>query len=155
MKTDQRIKNIVVAAIRRASMDMSTWVHTRLWDEGDLSLEADLCRSCHWESSELPILYLFVDETNWTVITTRRIVYSVNGDIDSVRGSHVVRYWWGNFKGYGGQIVEQATLRTEGDEEHHCLFETGAPSMGSIYAIRTMCQLTRRPDDAVSSERQA
>src|SRR5688500_301483 len=105
MKTDSSIKNIVVAAIRRGSMDMETWVGTRLWDEGDPILKDELSRTCEFAAGEPSILYSFIDPANWTLVTTRRICYSTEGNVGFVAATDVVEKDWGNFKGYGEQRV--------------------------------------------------
>jgi hypothetical protein len=143
MKSDQSIKNIVVAAIRRHSMDMETWVRTRLWDEGDFILKQELSSVCDFAADELPILYSYVDQSNWTLVTTRRVWHSSGGETGSVEASEVVEHRAGNFKGYGGQASEVMIISARDSEIHRCPFETGKPSMGAIYAVSTLCNLAR------------
>ena len=52
MKTDEYIKNVVVAAIRRKSTDLSTWVGTQLWDQGDPELKIRLSLACDMDPGE-------------------------------------------------------------------------------------------------------
>ena len=143
MKSDQSIKNIVVASIRRYAMDMETWVSTRLWDEGDQILKQELTSTCHTAVDELPILYSYIDQSNWTLVTTRRIWHSSGGRVGSVAASEVVGHQSGNFKGYGEQASEVMIISACDGEIHRCPFETGKPSMGTIYAVRTLCNLAR------------
>jgi hypothetical protein len=143
MKSDQSIKNIVVASIRRHSMDMNTWVRTRLWDEGDPVLKQELSSICDIAADELPILYSYIDQSNWTLVTTRRVWHSWGGLLGSVAASEVVEHRAGNFKGYGGQASEVMIISARNSGTHHCPFETGKPSMGAIYAVRTVCNLAR------------
>ncbi|UBF28966.1 hypothetical protein K9N68_14665 [Kovacikia minuta CCNUW1] len=141
MKTDQNIKDIVVAAICRHSMDMNTWTHTQLWDEGDAILKTKLSHVCKVEAGELPILYSYIDPANWTLFTTRRIWYATEEQLGSVVVSEIVTYGFGNFKGYSEQKVERMEIHSRNTEIHYCPFETGKASMGSIYAVRTLSQL--------------
>lgn len=143
MKSDQSIKNIVVAAIRRHSMGMDTWVRTRLWEEGDPILKQELPSICDIAVDELPILYSYIDQSNWTLVTTRRVWHSCGGLIGSVAASEVVEHRAGNFKGYGGQASEVMIISARDGEVHRCPFETGKPSMGAIYAVRTLRNLVR------------
>ena len=143
MKSDPSIKTIVVASIRRHSMDMDTWVRTRFWDEGDLILKQELSSICEIAADELPILYTYVDHANWTLITARRVWRSSDGMVASVAASDVAEHSAGNFKGYGGQKSEIMLIRARNGEIHTCPFETGKPSMGAIYAVRTLCNLVR------------
>ena len=142
MKTDQRIKDIVVAAIHRHSMGIDSWVRTRLWDSGDPLVKKELSRSCELAPVELPILYSYIDAENWTLVTTRRVWYSVGRQIGSVTASDVTKHRLGDFKGHGKQEAERMVISSQDGRAHYCPFETGKPSMGTIYAIMTLCQVT-------------
>jgi hypothetical protein len=141
MKADPSIKNIVVAAIQRHSMNMDVWMFTRLWDDGDSSVKEELSLACNFAIGELPILYSRLDSINWTLVTSRRIWYSVNSIVGSVVASSVNRHQAGNFKGHGGQAVETMIIHSRDSETHRCPFETGMASMGTIYAVQTLCRL--------------
>ncbi|MGE0130313.1 MAG: hypothetical protein AB7U82_19715 [Blastocatellales bacterium] len=141
MKSDQSIKGIVAAAIRRKSLDMDSWVGTRLWDSGDPAIKKELSLACELDPDELPILYSYIAPANWTLVTTRRIWYSVECQIGSATASDVTKHDLGNFKGYRNQKVEMMVISSRDGRVHHCPFETGKPSMGTIYAILTLCQL--------------
>jgi hypothetical protein len=141
MRTDQSIKNIVVAAICRHSMDMNTWTHTQLWDEGDSIPKAKLSLACNVGLDELPIIYFYIDPANWTLITTRQIYYAVDNQVSSVAVSNVVSHKVSNFKGYSEQKVQRMEIHSQDRGIHYCPFETGKASMGPIYALRTLCQL--------------
>jgi hypothetical protein len=78
LKTDEYIKEIVVAVIRRHSIGMDTWVGTRLWDHGDREIKTALAAACDLLSVEQPILYSYIDSANWTLVTTRRIWCAVD-----------------------------------------------------------------------------
>jgi hypothetical protein len=82
---------------------------------------------------------------NWTFVTTRKIWASNGGVVDSVAATEVVDQRLGNFKGYGNQSVERIKLTAKDGVVRWCHFETGEPSMGTIYAIRTLCQLRVAP----------
>jgi hypothetical protein len=144
MKTDQSIKDIVIAAIRRKGMEMDTWAHTRLWDEADPAIRAELLRECSLGTGELPILYSYINATTWSLVSTRR-VWHRNGDcVGSVAAADVIASDAGNFKGYGKQESEDMVIRSKDGATHHCPFETGKPSMGMLYAVSTLCQIIPR-----------
>lgn len=124
-------------------MDMETWAHTRLWDEGDPFLKQALSSRYDIATDELPILYSYIDQSNWTLVTTRRVWHSFGGLVGSVSASKVVEHRAGNFKGYGGQASEVLIISARDGELHRCPFETGKPSMGAIYAVMTLCNLMR------------
>lgn len=124
-------------------MDMDTWVRTRLWEEGDPVLKQELSSICDTAVDELLILYSYIDQSNWTLVTTRQVWHSCAGLIDSVAASEVIEHRSGNFKGYDGQAVEVMLIITYDGEVHRCPFETGKPSMGTIYAVKTLCNLVQ------------
>ena len=142
MKSDQSKKDIVRAAIQRHVRNLESWRCTRLWDEGDPALKAELTAAHPLADGELAILYSYIDPANWTLVTTQRIRYSTEGQVGSVAPSDVLSHHPHNFKGYGGQEVEHLEVRSRDGRSHHCPFETGIASMGTIYAVRTLCQIT-------------
>jgi len=141
MKTDEIIKGVVVAAIRRHSMEMENWVHTFLWDFSSSGIKAELLLHCPIAPGELPILYSYLDSENWTLVTTRRIFGSCEGKVGFVCAQDIIESKIGNFKGHGLQKVEQMQIRTQSSEPLLCPFETGKASMGTIYAVRTLRQI--------------
>ncbi len=141
MKTDGNIKNIVVAAIRRHSMDLDTWAGTRLWEAGDPERMNELSRQSELVPDELPILYSYCDSRNWTFVTTRRIWSCNEGGVGSIALPDVETYTLGNFKGYAGQRIERMAVTSRDGSVRQCPYETGKPSMGTIYAVQTLLQL--------------
>jgi hypothetical protein len=141
MKTDEYIKSIVSASIRRHSMELSTWVLTRLWDAGDPDIKDELQRRTQLAPGEQPIVYSSCDPKNWTLVTTRRFWYCDEGHTGSIAVSDVASSEPGNFKGYGRQMVERMVLTSREGIVHRCPYETGKPSMATIYAVRTLLQL--------------
>lgn len=142
MKTDEQIKKIVTASIRRHSMDINTWKYTRFWDEGDIDLNSELFQLCKFEKNELPIIYSYIDSSNWTMFTTKSVQYSNENQFEKFNISEIKDYKLGNFKGISNQSVEKMIIETENNEFHKCPFETGKASMGSVYAIRTLIQIS-------------
>lgn len=141
MKSDEQIRDVVAASVRRHAMDLESWSCTRLWELGEPLVRQDLLRHCPLSGAELPILYVFLDDQNWTLVTTRRIWSRCDGALRSSAAADVAAEGYGNFKGYGDQPVERLTLTLNDGSVQLCPFETGKPSMGPIYAIRTLLQL--------------
>lgn len=147
MKTDENIKHIVVAAIRRKSMEMDKWLYTQLWDSGNPEVKAKLSLVCFMETGELPILYSYIDAEDWTFVTTQRVLYAFEGETDFVFARDIIDADWGSFKGYNfksrsKQETERMQIFVKGGV-HLCPFETGAASMGTIYAVRTLRQIIK------------
>jgi hypothetical protein len=42
MKTDEQIKKIVIASIRRHSINLETWKNTKIWDEGEIEVNSQI-----------------------------------------------------------------------------------------------------------------
>jgi len=142
MKTDEQIKKIITASIRRSSMDINTWKHTRFWDEGEIELNAELFQKCNFEENELPIIYSYIDPSNWMMFTTKAVQFSIENQFNKIKVNDIKNYNFGNFKGTSNQTIERITIETKNNEIHKCPFETGKASMGSIYALRTLIQIS-------------
>jgi hypothetical protein len=143
MKRDESIKNIVIASIRRHSMDMNSWTHTRLWEEGDPEKKAEIATKCRLNADELPILYSYIDPQNWTLFSTRSVSYSNEGKFGHVVAVEIGQHSARNFKGYSKQCVERMRITTKDGQVHNCPFATGKESMGPIDAIMTIRSLNR------------
>jgi hypothetical protein len=143
MKSDTQIKLLVEASIRRHGMHMATWSNTRLWDEGDPGVRHTLQQRCVLEDGELQILYSYPNAAQWTLFTTRRVFAFENGEVRSMTTREIDRADYGNFKGHRDQHLEWAVLTSRDGREQRCPYETGYPSMGTVYAIGTL--MKRRP----------
>lgn len=142
MKTDEQIKKIVTASIRRHSMDINTWKHTRFWDEGEIELNTELFQKCNFDENELPIIYSYIDSSNWTMFTTKAVQFSDEKLFNKIKVTDIKNYKFGNFKGISNQTVEKMIIETKNNEIYKCPFETGRASMGSVYALRTLIQIS-------------
>jgi hypothetical protein len=141
MKTDEEIKSIVSASIRRHSRELSTWVLTRLWDAGDPYIKEELQRWTQLTADEQPIVYSCCDPKNWTLVTTRRVWYCDEGHVGSIAVPDIASSEYGNFKGTAEQMVERMVLTSHEGVVHRCPYETGKPAMATVYAVRTLLQL--------------
>lgn len=153
LKTDEYLRDIVVAAIRRRGIDMERWVGTRLWDQGDAGIKAKFSRACAFDDGELPIVYAHVDAANWTLMTTRKVWSSVDGQVSGTDVADVTEHCWGDFKGIRSQQPsERGRLRLRNGETLWCPYETGKPSMGPIYALRTLRKVVLKTQTARSAK---
>lgn len=124
-------------------MNMDSWAQTRLWDEGDPGIKAEIAAQCRLADDELPILYSYIDPHNWTLFSTRSVYYINESDFGYFLAAEIEQHSAGNFKGYGNQSVERMRITTRDGQVHNCPFETGKQSMGSIYALMTISSLNR------------
>jgi len=141
MKTDEQIKKIVTAAIRRKGINLESWEYTRIWDEGKIEINSELFKKCEFEEGELPILYSFIDSFNWTLFTTRAILFQNSGEYKKITLSEVKDYKLGNFKGHNNQSTEVMIVKTNDEKVHKLKYETGKQSMGAVYTIQTLLQI--------------
>jgi hypothetical protein len=141
VKTDAQIKLLVTAAIRRHSRDLETWANTGLWEAGEQTRQAELLARCSLAPGELPILYSYGDASNWTFVATRNIWSRDEGQIGSIDVADVVEEHFGNFKGHNDQKTERLILTARDGRVLRCPYETGLPSMGTVYAVRTLRRL--------------
>lgn len=141
MKSDESVRRIVVASIRRHSRDRESWLQTRLWDGASPAGQSTIAEACRLESGEWPIVSSFIDVATWTFVTTRRIWSCDDGRVESVARADVTRVEWGNFKGNGPPGVERARVHRLSATPMTCPYETGFPSMAIVYGIRTLVQL--------------
>lgn len=124
-------------------MDLDSWTGTRLWDAGDPERVSELLAACKLEPDELPILYSYCDAGNWTLVTTRTIWSFIEGHIASIAAGDVEACAPGNFKGVDGRQTERMAVTSRAGVVHRCPYETGKPSMGTLYAVQTLLQLRR------------
>ena len=143
MRTDAYIKDIVVAAVRRHSVNMDAWLGTRLWDQGGSYVKAMLSHACELDAGEMALLYAYVAPDEWTLVTTRRIWASADGHVSFVTASDVANFRAGNFKGWGHQIFERMELSSRSGRTLRCPYNTGGESMGALYAIMTLVKISK------------
>src|ERR1044072_7368117 len=113
-KPDASIHNIVVAAIRRKSIEMPKWELTRLWDEGSEKIKEEIISRCDVEPPELAILYCYIDQDHWTMFSTRAIYYLNDGEPHRVAIETIENYHHGDFKGYRKRIESMRVQTNDG-----------------------------------------
>ncbi|MES2772940.1 MAG: hypothetical protein V4722_02060 [Bacteroidota bacterium] len=135
MKSDTTIKNICVAAAKRHTIKPIDFPFTTLFD-GEHS--GDLSNQITFSESELPISQTFIAKSNWTLVTTRRIVSCINGQVRETAASNVNSWNWGNFKGYKGEHTSIGEIKLDSGDVINIHIEAGRASMIIIYSIMTL-----------------
>ena len=130
MKTDSSIKNIALASINRSAMDVHEWGKTRIdptWFPITVEIQPD----------ELTIVFTFFSDTDWTLITTKKIIGMISGQLNEMPFSEVDDFMLGDFKNLK---IEKTIFRITNmyGERADFIMEPGKASMGIIKAIQTI-----------------
>ena len=134
----------MTASIKRRSMYRERWLQTQLWEQWSDTIQAFIAEKVALAPTELGIIgYLESDQYGY-LITTQRILIYENSVIRSINIDDIETYDFGmNFKGYRGQQTETITLRCKDGQTDQFRFETGYPSMGTIYGLMTVLTVGR------------
>ena len=131
MTEDEKIQDIVIAMIRRKSMNPEAWRFTIIAE-----LHLRLRERLSLFAGELPLASAFFSETSWYAFTTRRIISHLDSATAFIDPTHGITADVGNFKGLGSIPVEVATISTRSGAKIRFEYETGKASMAPIYATR-------------------
>lgn len=125
----QFIHERCLGLIRKVSMNVPHWEWTILGAAHD-GLKSEI------KNGELPIVSFYADEDDWTLLTTNRIVASLNGLRSGVDRSNLDQVDYGNFK----QDVDSPRITRAILKHTHgkaiLLYESGYASMAPIYYFR-------------------
>ncbi|MBD1366754.1 hypothetical protein IDJ77_23280 [Mucilaginibacter sp. ZT4R22] len=138
MKSDKSIRNICLAAIKRRSSRPFDFQLTKIFESTTFDDIEDAFRITRVNKEELPISQTFIDENNWTLVTTRQIITSKQGIQESIQATEVKSWHWNDFKGYDKTSYTLGELHRNGGSDFEVFIETGRASMVSIYAIMTL-----------------
>lgn len=141
MKSDTSIKNICIASVRRHTVPPIDFPLTTLF-EADLT--EHLLNQITFSSGELPIAQTFIDQSNWTLVTTRRIVSCFNGQVQETGAENVNSWDWGDFKGFKTEQTSIGELRLDDGSILNFHIEVRRASMVIIYSIRTLVGQLRK-----------
>ncbi len=88
--------------------------------------------------NDLLIVVTFIDDLNWTVLTTRKIVACIDGKLKMTNATNVKKYEWGDFKGYDKNGINIGNFILDNGDEFPFHIETGKASMVIIYGIKSL-----------------
>jgi hypothetical protein len=135
MKNHESIKNIAIASVERHSVDIDQWEKTRIAKSQHHSLIERL-------EDELPVLEFIYNESNWTIITTKRIVGKVDGNQKQIDFSLLDDVVYGDYKNAKKSTTSFRTTDVYGGFIDF-LMDTEKPSTAFIHSINTIAQLYR------------
>jgi hypothetical protein len=138
MKSDRSIRNICLAAIKRRSSRPFDFPLTKIFESttfDDIEAAFEIRRV---NEDELPISQTFIDENNWTLVTTAQIITCKQGIQKTIKAAEVKSWDWNDFKGYEQSPYTVGHLKDSNQLNFEIFIETGQASMVSIYAIMTL-----------------
>jgi hypothetical protein len=141
MKSDKSIHAICIASIKRSTMKPYNFKWTKFYESNSeypySGLEINLIES------ELYICSTVIDQDNYSILTTRRLITKQNGllSVGNIQGAIDKQY--GDFKGYKDITYTFGCVRLESGDELNYFIETGKASMVMIYGVRTLIGMTR------------
>ena len=141
MKTDNSIRNITIAAIKRSAMDVETWSYSSIVNGLSSSLEQEY----ELLDNELPVFEIRSSNAE-TLITTQRIIERKGRELKFIKIDHIDDVIYGNFKGQPNQKLDVSIFRIVDiyGNQHDFQMETGKASMGLIRSVNTITRLKRK-----------
>ncbi len=138
-KTDESIRKICIAAIKRHTIKPIHYPLTKILETQLLTdLDNNISASFAHLENELPIAITLVDNNNWTLLTTRKIITNNKGTIKHTFANKVAEWAWNDFKGYKQKPVTLGKLTLDDNSTLDTIIETGNASMIMIYGIMTL-----------------
>ena len=128
---DEKIRSTSIRYINQHAMTPSTWKSTVIGQA-----HTALSRLAEMDSGESPIVSCWHSESNWYVLSTRRVLGACRGKTINAAILDVVSNRFGNFKGYGQKGIETMNLGLANGRAVQLEYETGPASMAPIYYFR-------------------
>jgi len=140
-KTDESIKNLCLAAIKRSTIPPFDFKYTKVNDDGELILPKELNEYIDLENDESIICLTIITDKIWTILSTKRI-FSMEGIGLKTNNLKGIKKWdFGDFKGYSKQEYTKGFLYFDNDEIIPVFVQTGRASMVMIYGVMTISKL--------------
>lgn len=141
MKSDKSIHAICIASIKRSTMKPYNFKWTKFYESNSefpySGLEINLVES------ELYICSTVIDQDNFSILTTRRLITKQNGLLSVLNIQGAIDKQYGDFKVNKEIIYTFGCVRSESGDELNYFIETGKASMVMIYGVRTLIGMTR------------
>ncbi len=93
--------------------------------------------------NELIICSTIIDKDNFSILTTRRILTSLDGQLSKENIQGATDKMYGDFKGFQDKDFTFGQVQVQNGNEIKYFIETGKASMIMIYGIRTLIRTTQ------------
>jgi len=140
MKTDKALHNICIAAIKRSTIKPYDFKWTKFYDldhdNVNSELEIDLIEN------ELLICSTIIDTENYSILTTRRLLTKIDGQLDICNLEGVIDKFYGDFKGYRDLNWTFGKVELQSGIIIKYFIEVGRASMIMIHGVKTLIRTT-------------
>jgi len=140
-KSDQSLKNICIASIKRTTIPPFDFSYARIHEFEDTIDNEKINVELNLESEERLVCSTIISDKIWTILTTRRIVSFEGVGIQQHLIKNIKEWDFGDFKGYSEQSYTKGFLHFADGKIVPFFIETGRASMVMIYGIRTLSGL--------------
>ena len=138
-KTDYSKHSMTISSIKRATVFPYDFQLTKFYESNSefhyQGIDLDL------DSEELIICSMVVDNENYSVLTTRRLITRESGIQGVALLDGVTDKGYGLFKGYQDNEVTFGSIQLHDGTVFRYFIETGKASMIMIYGVRTMIRI--------------
>jgi hypothetical protein len=97
-KSDETIRNLVTASIKRHSIEIETWERTKLWDDLPENIRLIMLQHLRDKTGELGIIAYVESSNYWNLITTRGVVIAEGQNISRVNLNEIEHYEVGDLE---------------------------------------------------------
>lgn len=98
---------------------------------------------------ELIICSTIIDENNFSILTTRRLLTNEEGQLSNKGIQNATGKPYGNFKAYRDKAFTFGQIQLEDGAELRYFIETGNASMVMIHGVRTVIRTTQMTTEQV------
>lgn len=141
---DESIRRICVASIKRSTNNASGYSFTKIFETQSMAdIDKGISAVFLSTEKEVPIALTYLDNSNWTLVTTRQIISNIDGQIKQVFIENIVQCKWGDFKSSNDKPITLGQLALADNSPINIFIETGHASMIVIYAIKTLTRIYR------------
>jgi len=141
----ESLKNFWSAIFRRNGADGT---YTRLFDNLNAAQRSELLMRGALRDTELPVIGSFEDASNWLILTTERLVWSVRGGrhdivVDAIQDA-TADFRRLQLSGLTKLEMRELEIKTLQGDEYSIALECGAPLIGTWNVLKHLGRRNRR-----------
>jgi hypothetical protein len=140
MKDDKYYYDVVISSIKRHTIKPIDFLYSKIWEK-DVSINQYYAgMGIELDEGELSICSVLIDIDNWTILTTRKIITSIDGIRTECYFNEISNYKYNAIRDYKKEYYLGDIILKNG-ENMNFLIESGKASMIMIYGIKTRSQI--------------